>query len=35
MITFSGLLSQALEIVLALAAAPLLTGWINMCRAWL
>jgi formate hydrogenlyase subunit 4 len=35
MITLSGLFSQALEILLALAAAPLLTGWINMCRAWL
>ncbi|MGF6971382.1 formate hydrogenlyase subunit 4 [Paraburkholderia sp. WC7.3g] len=33
MITFSGLLSQGLEILLALAAAPLLTGWVNMCRA--
>ena len=33
MITLSGLLSQALEIVLALAAAPLLTGWVNICRA--
>jgi formate hydrogenlyase subunit 4 len=35
MITLSGLASQLLEILLALAAAPLLTGWINMCRAWL
>jgi formate hydrogenlyase subunit 4 len=35
MITLSGLLSQTLEILLALAAAPLLTGWVNMCRAWL
>ncbi|HEX7909586.1 MAG TPA: NADH-quinone oxidoreductase subunit H [Paraburkholderia sp.] len=33
MITLSGLLSQGLEIVLALAAAPLLTGWVNICRA--
>src|ERR1700694_5165313 len=33
MITFSGLLSQGLEILVALAAAPLLTGWVNMCRA--
>jgi formate hydrogenlyase subunit 4 len=31
----SGLLSQALEIVIAIALAPLLTGWINQCRAWL
>ena len=28
-------LSQALEIVVALALAPLLTGWVNQCRAWL
>jgi formate hydrogenlyase subunit 4 len=33
MITLSGLTSQGLEILLALAAAPLLTGWVNMCRA--
>lgn len=33
--TFFGLLSQLLEILVALAAAPLLTGWINQCRAWL
>ena len=33
MITWSGLLSQGLEILVALAAAPLLTGWINICRA--
>jgi formate hydrogenlyase subunit 4 len=30
-----GLLSQALEIAVALALAPLLTGWVNQCRAWL
>ena len=30
-----GILSQALEIVVALALAPLLTGWVNQCRAWL
>ncbi|KXU85586.1 formate hydrogenlyase [Paraburkholderia monticola] len=35
MVTVSGVVSQLLEIVLALAAAPLLTGWINQCRAWL
>jgi len=28
-------LSQALEIAVALALAPLLTGWVNQCRAWL
>jgi formate hydrogenlyase subunit 4 len=27
--------SQFLEIVVALALAPLLTGWVNQCRAWL
>jgi formate hydrogenlyase subunit 4 len=35
MITFFGSLSQLLEILLALAAAPLLTGWVNQCKAWL
>lgn len=35
MITFFSLFSQLLEILLALAAAPLLTGWVNQCRAWL
>ena len=30
-----GALSQLLEIVVALALAPLLTGWVNQCRAWL
>jgi len=35
MITFSGFVSQLLEILMALAAAPLLTGWVNLCRAWL
>ncbi len=33
--TFSGILSQLLEIVAALALAPLLTGWVNQWRAWL
>ncbi len=28
-------LSQLLEILVALALAPLLTGWVNQCRAWL
>jgi formate hydrogenlyase subunit 4 len=32
---WSGLLSQLLEIALALLGAPLLTGWVNQCRAWL
>ena len=31
----SGAVSQLLEIVLALCLAPLLTGWIDQCRAWL
>ncbi len=35
MINLFGMLSQLLEIVLALALAPLLTGWVNQCRAWL
>jgi len=30
-----GLLSQLLAIVAALLLAPLLTGWVNQCRAWL
>jgi formate hydrogenlyase subunit 4 len=30
-----GILSQLLEIVIALVAAPLLLGWVNQCRAWL
>jgi formate hydrogenlyase subunit 4 len=33
--TWSGLLSQLLEIAIAIALAPLLGGWINQCRAWL
>ncbi|HYX66721.1 MAG TPA: NADH-quinone oxidoreductase subunit H [Burkholderiales bacterium] len=33
--TLLGVLSQALEIAAALALAPLLTGWVNQCRAWL
>jgi formate hydrogenlyase subunit 4 len=35
MISLFGSISQILEILLALAAAPLLTGWVNQCRAWL
>ncbi len=30
-----GLVSQLLEVAIALLAAPLLTGWVSMCRAWL
>jgi formate hydrogenlyase subunit 4 len=29
------LLTQGAEILLAVAAAPLLMGWVNQCRAWL
>lgn len=29
------ILMQVLEIIVALSAAPLLTGWVNQCRAWL
>ena len=31
----TGLLGQLFAILLALALAPLLTGWVNQCRAWL
>jgi formate hydrogenlyase subunit 4 len=31
----AALVAQALEIAVALAAAPLLLGWVNQCRAWL
>ena len=30
-----GILAQALEIIAAVLAAPLLLGWVNQCRAWL
>ncbi len=30
-----GVASQALEIAVALALAPLLAGWVGQCRAWL
>ena len=33
--TLTGAASQFLDILAALALAPLLTGWVNMCRAWL
>ena len=35
MISWTGALSQLLEIALALALAPLLSGWVSQCRAWL
>lgn len=34
-INFHGLMYQALQLVTALALAPLLIGWVNQCRAWL
>jgi formate hydrogenlyase subunit 4 len=33
--SFSGILSQLLEIAIAITLAPLLTGWVNQWRAWL
>ncbi|QDL36706.1 respiratory chain complex I subunit 1 family protein [Rhodoferax sediminis] len=33
--SFTGFLSQLIEIVIAVALAPLLTGWVNQCHAWL
>jgi formate hydrogenlyase subunit 4 len=33
--SWTGTLSQLLEVALALALAPLLGGWVNQCRAWL
>ena len=33
--TWTGLLSQLLEILIAVALAPLLSGWVNQWRAWL
>lgn len=33
--TWTAYLAQLLEIVVALALAPWLTGWVNQCRAWL
>jgi formate hydrogenlyase subunit 4 len=33
--TPSAFIAQMLQFAVALAAAPLLTGWVNQCRAWL
>lgn len=33
--SLGGFISQLLEIVIAVALAPLLTGWVNLWRAWL
>jgi formate hydrogenlyase subunit 4 len=30
-----GILAQVLDVLVAVVAAPLLTGWVNQCRAWL
>jgi formate hydrogenlyase subunit 4 len=35
MISISGFLGQAFAILLALVLAPLLSGWVGQCRAWL
>jgi formate hydrogenlyase subunit 4 len=33
--TVAGILSQLLQVAVALLLAPVLVGWVNMCRAWL
>ena len=33
--TVSGAVAQIAELVLGVLLAPLLTGWVNMCRAWM
>ena len=33
--TTTGILSQLLQVIIALVLAPLLVGWVNQCRAWL
>jgi formate hydrogenlyase subunit 4 len=33
--SFGGALNQLLQTLLVVAAAPLLVGWVNACRAWL
>jgi formate hydrogenlyase subunit 4 len=33
--TITGVVSQLLQVALALLLAPLLVGWVNQCRAWL
>ena len=35
MLPTSGLVAQLTEIALAVLLAPMLTGWVNQCRAWL
>jgi formate hydrogenlyase subunit 4 len=34
-VSATGILSQLLQVAVALALAPLLIGWVNQCRAWL
>jgi formate hydrogenlyase subunit 4 len=34
-LNLTGAFAQLLELLLALLFAPLLTGWVNQCRAWL
>src|SRR5947207_10684497 len=33
--TIASFLTQLLELAIAVALAPVLVGWVNMCRAWL
>ena len=33
--SIAGLFSQLLQVALALLLAPILVGWVNICRAWL
>ncbi len=33
--TVSGFIAQLLAVLIAVAGAPLLTGWVSQCRAWL
>ena len=35
MINLAGIAAQFTELMLAILLAPLLTGWVNQCRAWL
>ena len=35
MISWSGLVAQLTEILLAVLLAPVLQGWVNQCRAWM
>ncbi len=35
MINVAGIAAQFADVVLAMLLAPLLTGWVNQCRAWL